>query len=193
MIRDTGSDSTRTSRAHGRALTDGSRIQGRSLLSFGDFELDLETGELRKDGSVIVLASQPCKILGLLASQPCKLVTREEIRDHVWAHGTYVDFQQGINFAINKIRIALQDSAESPRYIETLPRRGYRFVAPVQVLPRREKFPQLKSTDRSSASEKRVVVVISRLSSRFEQRRRRRRWLRIKLKSKHRLRIDIRS
>jgi TolB-like protein/DNA-binding winged helix-turn-helix (wHTH) protein len=107
----------------------------RSLLRFGVFEVDLGTGELHKAGSLINLSPQPFKILVLLASCPGQLVTREEIQRQVWGSDTFVDFEQGLNFAVKKIRAALSDDAETPRYIETLPRRGYRFIAPVEVVP----------------------------------------------------------
>jgi len=107
----------------------------RSLFRFGVFELDLWTGQLHKAGSLINLSPQPFKILVLLASCPGQLVTREEIQRQVWGSDTFVDFEQGLNFAVKKIRAALSDDAEMPRYIETLPRRGYRFIAPVEVVP----------------------------------------------------------
>ena len=101
------------------------------LLRFGAFELDLSTAELRKSGVALSLPGQPLRILAMLASRPGQLVTREQIQQEIWGSGTFVDFEQGLNFAINKIRAALGDNAESPRYVETLPRRGYRFIAPV--------------------------------------------------------------
>src|SRR5437870_11524558 len=104
-----------------------------TVLRFGAFELDLRTGELRKAGSLMSLPPQPFRILALLASRPGELVTREEIQRHIWNGYTFVDFEQGLNFAVKKIRAALGDDAETPRYVETLPRRGYRFIAPVDV------------------------------------------------------------
>jgi eukaryotic-like serine/threonine-protein kinase len=101
---------------------------------FGVFELDLESSELRKSGVLLRLAPQPFKVLVLLISRPAQLVTREEIREEIWGADTFVDFEHGLNFAIKKIRDTLGDDAESPRYIETLPRRGYRFIAPVERL-----------------------------------------------------------
>jgi TolB-like protein/DNA-binding winged helix-turn-helix (wHTH) protein/tetratricopeptide (TPR) repeat protein len=98
-------------------------------LSFGTFELDPHSGELRKAGLLIHLPPQPLKILALLASRPGELVTRGEIQKEVWGGDTFVDFEHGLNFAIKRIREALCDDAEHPRYIETLPRRGYRFIA----------------------------------------------------------------
>jgi DNA-binding winged helix-turn-helix (wHTH) protein/TolB-like protein len=102
------------------------------LLRFGVFELDLSTAELRKAGVALSLPRQPLRILAMLASHPGQLVTREQIQQEIWGSETFVDFEQGLNFAVNKIRAALGDNAESPRYVETLPRRGYRFIAPVE-------------------------------------------------------------
>ena len=103
----------------------------RSLLRFGVFEMDLATGELRKSGSLVHLSPQPFKVLALLASQPGQLVTQEEICREVWGDSTFVDYEQGLRVAIKKIRAALGDNSQSPRYVETLSRRGYRFIAPV--------------------------------------------------------------
>ncbi len=112
----------------------GERASAYSRVRFGVFELDLQAGELRKGGVLLHLPPQPFKILALLASRPGELVTREEIRSEVWGTGTFVDFEHGLNFAINKIRDALSDDAETPRYIQTMPRRGYRFIAPVDAV-----------------------------------------------------------
>lgn len=103
-------------------------------LRFGVFELDLTTLELRKAGVLVKLQQQPARVLALLALRGGDLATREEIQREVWGSETFVDFEQGLNFCIRQIRSALADSAESPRFVETLPRRGYRFVAPVEVL-----------------------------------------------------------
>jgi tetratricopeptide (TPR) repeat protein/DNA-binding winged helix-turn-helix (wHTH) protein len=107
------------------------------LLRFGVFELNLVSEELRKFGTPIKLAPQPFKVLALLASQAGQIVTREQIQLQVWGEETFVDFEQGMNHCIKQIRNALIDTADTPRYIETLPRRGYRFIVPVeaQVLP----------------------------------------------------------
>jgi DNA-binding winged helix-turn-helix (wHTH) protein len=106
-----------------------------SHFRFGIYELDLKTGELRKAGVLINLPPQPFKILALLASHAGDLVTREQIQREIWGTETFVDFEKGLNFAIKKIREALGDDAGSPRYVETLPRRGYRFIAPVERVP----------------------------------------------------------
>jgi TolB-like protein/DNA-binding winged helix-turn-helix (wHTH) protein/Tfp pilus assembly protein PilF len=100
-------------------------------LCFGIFEADLRTGELRKRGSRVRLQQQPFQVLAVLLSRPGELVTRDELRAQLWSADTFVDFEHGLNKAINKIREALGDSAESPRFVETVPRRGYRFIADV--------------------------------------------------------------
>jgi TolB-like protein/Tfp pilus assembly protein PilF len=110
------------------------RRSGRKRLRFGDFELDVEAPELRLKGAAVRLQPQPLRILALLASSAARVVSREEIRSAIWGEGTYVDFDQGLNFSIRRIRAALGDDSESPHYIETLPRRGYRFIATVEEL-----------------------------------------------------------
>lgn len=102
-------------------------------IRFGVFELDTSAGELRKQGAKVRLQEQPLRILQMLLESPSRLVTREELRAALWPGNSYVDFDQGLNRAINKLREALGDSAESPRFIETLARRGYRFVADASV------------------------------------------------------------
>jgi DNA-binding winged helix-turn-helix (wHTH) protein len=99
---------------------------------FGPFELDVVAGELRKAGILIRIQPQPFHVLLLLVNRAGTVVTREDIKRDLWSDSTFVDFEHGINFAINQIRAALADSADSPRYIETLPRRGYRFIAQVE-------------------------------------------------------------
>jgi cholera toxin transcriptional activator len=99
---------------------------------FGAFEADVSTGELRRQGIRLRLNAQPFQVLCLLLDRPGELLTRDQIATHLWPDGTYVDAEHGVNSAINRIREALNDSASSPRFIETLARRGYRFVAPVE-------------------------------------------------------------
>lgn len=101
---------------------------------FGVFELDLVTGELRRGGVKLHLQEQPFRILALLVQRPGDLVTRRELQDALWPGGVFVDVEHGLNIGITKLRRALRDLAEAPRYIETLERRGYRFIAPVEVL-----------------------------------------------------------
>ena len=103
---------------------------------FGAFELDLRTGELRKGGFRVRLQEQPLRILVLLVERVGELVTREDLRQRLWSQDTFVDFDRGLNNAVRRLREALGDSADAPRFIETLARRGYRFIAPVErVLP----------------------------------------------------------
>jgi len=101
---------------------------------FGSFEMDLRAGELRKHGVRIRLQTQPFQILGMLLERPGEVVTREELRQALWHGDTFVDFDHGLNNAINRLREALGDSAESPRFLETFPRRGYRFIAAVESI-----------------------------------------------------------
>jgi len=111
-------------------------------IRFGEFEMDTAAGELRKSGQLVSLPPQPFKVLALLARRAGQPITREEIRAEIWGDQTVVDFERGLNFAINKIRSALGDSAESPTFIQTLPRRGYRFVCPVQAPTTDEPKPE---------------------------------------------------
>jgi TolB-like protein/DNA-binding winged helix-turn-helix (wHTH) protein/Flp pilus assembly protein TadD len=106
-------------------------VDGR-WVRFGVFEADLRTGELHKQGLKIKLQDRPFQILVLLLERPCELVTRQELRERLWPADTFVDFDVGLNTAVKRLRDALGDDAETPRFIETLHRRGYRFVAPVQ-------------------------------------------------------------
>ncbi|HXS76726.1 MAG TPA: winged helix-turn-helix domain-containing protein [Terracidiphilus sp.] len=99
---------------------------------FGVFEADASTGELRKQGIRIKLNAQPFQVLLMLLARPGEVLTREEISQAIWSDGTFVDYEHGLNSAVNRIREALGDSAGSPRFVETLARRGYRFVAPVE-------------------------------------------------------------
>lgn len=101
---------------------------------FGIYEVDIAAGELRKDGRKIRLQEQPFQILALLLEHPGEVVTREEIQKKLWPGDTFVDFDHGLNTAINKIRAALGDSAANPRFVETLAKRGYRFMGDVQIL-----------------------------------------------------------
>ena len=103
------------------------------ILRFDVFELDAAAGELRKRGERIKLSPQPFKVLELLVRRSGEVVTRIEIRDNVWSNDTFVDFEQGLNFCIRQIREAVDDTAGTPRFIETLPRRGYRFLIPVET------------------------------------------------------------
>src|ERR1700693_1320691 len=103
------------------------------LIRFGIFELDLRSGELQKQGRKIRLEGQPVQILICLLENPGELVTREELHRKLWQADTFVNFEHGLNTAVKRLRQALNDSADNPRFVETLPRRGYRFIAPVQA------------------------------------------------------------
>ena len=104
------------------------------VVRFGLFELDLKTGELRKKGVRVRLQEQPFQVLAMLVQRPGDLVTRDELRARLWPDAVFVDFDQGLNRAVTKIRSALGDLAGSPRFVETLERRGYRFMAAVEVV-----------------------------------------------------------
>jgi tetratricopeptide (TPR) repeat protein/DNA-binding winged helix-turn-helix (wHTH) protein/TolB-like protein len=110
-----------------------SLTRSRPALRFGVFELDLRAGALYKRGLRVKLQDQPFQILRSLLEHPGELLTRDELRSKIWAEGTLVDFDRSLNTAVTKLRLAIGDSAEAPRYIETVPRRGYRFIAPVSV------------------------------------------------------------
>jgi DNA-binding winged helix-turn-helix (wHTH) protein/Tol biopolymer transport system component len=128
-------------------------------VSFGTFEADLSTGELWRGGFRIKLQSQPFRVLAELIRKAGHVVSREELQQKVWDRGTNVDFEHSLGTAINKIREALGDNAENPRYVETLTRRGYRFIAPVTVLglPVEPASPVREATPASSTSEEEQV------------------------------------
>ena len=111
------------------------RSSSASRVRFGDFELELRTGELRRNGDYLKLQPQPAKVLAVLASRAGEVVTRQELAREVWGEETYVNYEQGLNFAIRQIRATLDDDADHPRYLETLPKRGYRFIATLQQDP----------------------------------------------------------
>ena len=102
---------------------------------FGSFELDLDAERLLKNGRIIRIQPQPFRLLCLLTNRPGALVTREEIQASLWAGDTFVDFEQGVNFAVKQVRDALGDRADDSLYVQTVPKRGYRFLAPVDTGP----------------------------------------------------------
>ena len=114
-----------------------------AVVRFGAFELDLEAERLLKNGRLVRLQPQPFKLLRLLTNQPSRLVTREEIQTALWTNDTFVDFEQGVNFAVKQVREALGDRAENSIYIETVPKRGYRFLAPV-IVPTKDEAQELR-------------------------------------------------
>src|SRR5438067_4663043 len=119
------------------------------ILCFGSFEVDVVSGELRRQGLKIRLQDQPFRLLVLLLNHAGEVVTREKVRETLWPAETYVDFDHSLNTAVRKLREALGDSAEASRYVETLARRGYRFIAPVAPLPT---VPVADSADAAVAS-----------------------------------------
>lgn len=132
----------------------------RRIARFGLFELDLSAGELRKSGVKLRLQEQPFQVLALLLERAGEVVTREELQQKLWPSDTFVDFDHSLNTAINKVREALGDSASNPRYVETLARRGYRFIAPVQAQPSEEAPP----TDNAPSSRNASAPTIDALS-----------------------------
>ena len=129
-------------------------------ICFGLFELDLQTGELWKAGYRVRLAGQPFKVLTILLAKPGEVVMREELQAKVWGSNVNVDFERALAGAINKVREALGDSAENPRFIQTLPRRGYRFIAPVTTSQGSTKSPEPVAEDKVTALEREPVTSI---------------------------------
>jgi eukaryotic-like serine/threonine-protein kinase len=125
------------------------KTNGSAIRRFGTFEVDLRTGELRKAGVRLAIQDQPFRVLARLLEHPGELVTRDELRRELWPADTFVDFDHGLNVAIKRLRDVLGDTAESSRFIETLPRRGYRFIAPVVV-------PEVANTVHASVPEARA-------------------------------------
>ena len=129
-------------------------------LQFGVYELDRDAMELRKHGVTIRLQEQPLRVLATLVERPGEIVTREELQQRIWGKDTFVDFEQSLNKAVNRVREALNDEAGQPRYVETVPRRGYRFIAPVSGLnsteqPRPPVLPSSVSDAKPASSEPR--------------------------------------
>jgi DNA-binding winged helix-turn-helix (wHTH) protein len=111
---------------------------------FGVYQLDMQAGQLLRSGRVVRLKPQPFKLLQLLVSRAGEVVTRDEIRQALWSADTFVDFEQGVNAAIKQVREALNEDADHPLYLETVPKRGYRFTAPIERL---KKSGSLRATD----------------------------------------------
>src|SRR5271169_2117351 len=123
------------------------------FLRFGVFEVDLAAGELRKSGARIRLQEQPFQVLAALLQNAGQVVTRDYLRETIWPADTFVDFDHSLNTAVNKIREALSDSASSPRFVETLARRGYRFIAPVDSVAAQYSAAQQKDAASSPETE----------------------------------------
>jgi DNA-binding winged helix-turn-helix (wHTH) protein len=143
-----------------------------TILRFGVFELDLEAQQLSRAGRIVRLQPQPFKLLCLLAAQAGKVVSRDEIRSALWSGDTFVDFDQGVNFAVRQVRDALGEDADNPVYIQTVPKRGYKFVAPVTEVTG-EAPPVLDSP--TQELHKLMWANISELRMAEERRKRRRR------------------
>src|SRR5512138_2595651 len=158
----------------------GPEVPSPRLIRFGVFELDLRSGELQRQGRKIRLEGQPVQVLICLLENPGELVTREELHRKLWPADTFVNFEQGLNAAVKRLRQALNDSADNPRFVETLPRRGYRFIAPLQPIavtgdasavqgaaavaevPPTPDRPEAKDQDQVHLSEQTVPVVRER-------------------------------
>ena len=133
-----------------------------SFLRFGDFEVDLRSGRLQKQGAMIRLQEQPFRVLTALLESPGELVTREELRARVWPAGTFVNFDHRLAVAVSKLRDALDDSAENPRFVETVGRRGYRFMCPVEPVAQAvEEQPQSAEGENHSVSQRKFRVPIA--------------------------------
>ncbi len=131
------------------------------ILRFGTFEVDVRAGELRKQGVRIKLQEQPFHVLTVLLQRPGEVVTREELRSQNWPADTFVDFDNSLNTAINKLREALGDSADNPRFIETLPRRGYRFIAPVTGVDGTTRGTATDAKAAAPARSRKIVVMVA--------------------------------
>ena len=108
-------------------------VSGRGHLRFGDFEFDLLSGKLFRGGRPVKIQPQPLRVLAVLLERAGETVSRESLRARVWGDATFVEFDQGLNYCIRQIRVALRDGASEPVYIETLPKQGYRFIAPIEI------------------------------------------------------------
>ncbi len=130
------------------------------IVRFGVFTADLSAGELRKNGVRVRLQEQPFQVLAYFLERPGEVVTREDLRQKLWPADTFVDFDHSLNTAVNKLREALGDSASSPRYVETLARRGYRFLAPVERTdpnsPALEPIPPAAETNNATRADRRT-------------------------------------
>src|ERR1700720_5010227 len=123
-----------------------------NIIHFGIFEANLDTGELRRNGVRIKLQDQPFLLLALLLARSGEIVTREELRSQLWSDDTFVDFDHGLNAAIKRLRDALGDTADNPRFVETLSRRGYRFFAPVQAQTNEATEKERQESDSGSSA-----------------------------------------
>jgi|KBSMisStandDraft_5_1062788.scaffolds.fasta_scaffold02181_5 TolB-like protein/DNA-binding winged helix-turn-helix (wHTH) protein len=132
--------------------------KSRERVVFGEYEFDCRTGELRRNGTTLRLQPQPAKVLSILVGRAGDVVTREELTERVWGSDTYVDFEHGLNFAIRKIRSVLADDPEQPRFLETIPKRGYRFIATVRNLGPTEPASPVETRYSRGARSKTIYV-----------------------------------
>src|SRR5438270_3862891 len=137
------------------------KTERQEIVRFGTFEVDVRSGELRKQGVRVKLQEQPFQVLDVLLKCPGEVVTREELRNQNWPPDTFIDFDNSLNTAINKLREALGDSAENPRFIETLPRRGYRFIAPVTGVDGRARGSASGVSAAARTRSRKIVVTVA--------------------------------
>ena len=137
-------------------------VSSPQVVRFGTYEVHLRSGELRKNGIRVRLTGQPFQVLAILLEHPGELVTREELQKRLWPSDTFVDFDRGLNAAVNRVREALADSAENPRFVETLPRRGYRFIGQVEasekITPVGSEQPTKDQRDRVSGRNRKIAI-----------------------------------
>jgi DNA-binding winged helix-turn-helix (wHTH) protein len=134
----------------------------RPPIRFGIFEVDLQAGELRRQGVKVKLQQQPFEILAMLLECPGEVLTREELQKRLWPTDTFVDFERGLNRATNRLRDSLGDEADNPRFIETLPRRGYRFIGQIEKLDGSRNTAELVSGQTTRCLQ--IEAVICRVS-----------------------------
>ena len=131
----------------------------RGIIRFGIFEVELPAGRIRRNGLRIRLQDQPFQVLAMLLERPGEVVTREDLRARLWASDTFVDFDHGLNAAVKRLRDALGDSADNPRFVETLARRGYRFLAPVELPGEEPPAPETSAISNSPGSAWRLFAI----------------------------------
>src|SRR5262250_3924947 len=133
--------------------------QSKTTIKFGVFEVNPRSGEVRKSGTRIRLQDHPFKVLLALLEHPGEVVSREELRQRIWPTESFGDFDHAVNVAVGKLRIALGDSADVPRYVETLHRRGYRFVCPISLPVPSSVSPKVAEPQRASVRKLRKFLV----------------------------------
>ena len=132
-------------------------------IGFGVFEVDRRAGEVRRLGLKVKLSRQPFEVLVMLLERPGEVISREKLQKQLWSESTFVDFEHGLNKAINRIREALDDDADNPRFLEPLPRRGYRFIAPVRGSVREVREPALQEPQSRRAGPRYIIALAAAL------------------------------